>query len=153
MVLIHIVRTMTTSSKHKTRPKLIGPSFIALQVRDLQASKAFYVDQIGLTASRRLRRALLFSTPDQCPSRSGHRWLTSVQLASWDGACLFGSPQRMPMRSTRNWWRKAYPCFTHLLMGRLGDSSLSVTRMDTQLPPTQRSQSRQRQRWTQAADI
>src|SRR6202161_1867716 len=42
---------MTTSSKHKTTPKLIGPSFIALQVRDLEASKTFYVEQIGLTAS------------------------------------------------------------------------------------------------------
>jgi predicted enzyme related to lactoylglutathione lyase/quinol monooxygenase YgiN len=43
---------MTTSSKHRTTPKLIGPSFIALQVRDLEASKAFYVDKIGLTASQ-----------------------------------------------------------------------------------------------------
>ena len=42
---------MTTSSKHRTTPKLIGPSFIALQVRDLEASKTFYVEQIGLTAS------------------------------------------------------------------------------------------------------
>ena len=32
-------------------PKLIGPSFIALQVRDLEASKTFYVEQVGLTAS------------------------------------------------------------------------------------------------------
>jgi predicted enzyme related to lactoylglutathione lyase len=42
---------MITSSKHKTTPKLIGPSFIALQVRDLEASKTFYVEQIGLTTS------------------------------------------------------------------------------------------------------
>jgi ParB family transcriptional regulator, chromosome partitioning protein len=56
------------------------------------------------------------------------------------------------MRSTRNWWRKAYPSFSLLPMDRLGDSSPSVTRMDTQLPSTQKSQSRQRQRWTQAAD-
>jgi extradiol dioxygenase family protein len=42
---------MTPSSKHRTTPKLIGPSFIALQVRDLEASKTFYVEQIGLTAS------------------------------------------------------------------------------------------------------
>src|SRR6202041_2339015 len=63
MVLTHIIRTMTTSSKHKTRPKLIGPSFIALQVRDLQASKAFYVDQIGLTASpHNPPGAVVFST-------------------------------------------------------------------------------------------
>jgi quinol monooxygenase YgiN len=58
----------------------------------------------------------------------------------------------MPMRSTRSWWRKAYPYFSLLPMDRLEDSSLSVTRMDTQLPSTQKSQSRQRQRWTQAAD-
>src|ERR1700678_4557751 len=42
---------MITSGKHRTTPKLIGPSFIALQVRDLEASKTFYVEQIGLTAS------------------------------------------------------------------------------------------------------
>src|SRR5271169_4277927 len=42
---------MTTSSKHKITQKLIGPSLIALQVRDLEASKTFYVEQIGLTAS------------------------------------------------------------------------------------------------------
>ena len=41
---------MTTSSEHRTTPKSIGPSFIALQVRDLEASKTFYVEQIGLTA-------------------------------------------------------------------------------------------------------
>lgn len=42
---------MITSKKYGTTPKLIGPSFIALQVRDLEASKTFYVEQIGLTAS------------------------------------------------------------------------------------------------------
>jgi predicted enzyme related to lactoylglutathione lyase len=42
---------MTTSSKQEDRPKLIGPSFIALQVRDLDASKTFYLKQIGLISS------------------------------------------------------------------------------------------------------
>src|SRR5271163_4475528 len=41
---------MITSKKYRTTPKLIGPSFIALQARDLEASKTFYVEQIGLTA-------------------------------------------------------------------------------------------------------
>lgn len=40
---------MTTSGKHIPAPKLIGPTFISLQVRDLEASKAFYTEQIGLT--------------------------------------------------------------------------------------------------------
>ncbi len=31
-------------------PRLIGPDFIALQVRDLDASTAFYVDTLGLVA-------------------------------------------------------------------------------------------------------
>ncbi len=31
-------------------PRLIGPDFIALQVRDLDASKAFYVDTLRLVA-------------------------------------------------------------------------------------------------------
>src|ERR1700733_10135362 len=54
---------MTTSSKHRTMPKLIGPSFIALQVRDLEASKTFYVEQIGLTASpHKAPGAVVFDT-------------------------------------------------------------------------------------------
>src|ERR1700690_3510465 len=93
---LYIVRTMITSSKHRITPKLIGPSFIALQVRDLEVSKTFYVEQIGLTAS-----------PHNPP-----------------GAVVF-NPNPVPF----------------------------AIRRDTQLPPTRKSQSRQRQRWTQAADI
>jgi catechol 2,3-dioxygenase-like lactoylglutathione lyase family enzyme len=38
-----------TSSRNDTNPaELIGPSFLALQVRDLEASKTFYVEKIGL---------------------------------------------------------------------------------------------------------
>jgi catechol 2,3-dioxygenase-like lactoylglutathione lyase family enzyme len=38
-----------TSSRNDTIPvELIGPSFLALQVRDLEASRAFYVETIGL---------------------------------------------------------------------------------------------------------
>ena len=51
------------SSERETTPKLIGPSFIALQVRDLEASKAFYLDQIGLTASPHMPLgAVIFDT-------------------------------------------------------------------------------------------
>ena len=39
---------MTSSSNATTPVELIGPSFLALQVRDLETSKAFYVDKIGL---------------------------------------------------------------------------------------------------------
>ena len=39
---------MTSSSNDTTPVELIGPSFLALQVRDLETSKAFYVDRIGL---------------------------------------------------------------------------------------------------------
>ncbi len=43
--------------------KLIGPSFIALQVRDLEASKAFYVERLGLTvAPQRPPDAVVFNT-------------------------------------------------------------------------------------------
>ena len=75
---------------------------------DLEASKSFYVEQIGLCIPAQSTRRGCLLTPNLSRLRSGHRWLTSMQLASWDGGCLFGSPQRMPMRSTRNWWRKAY---------------------------------------------
>src|ERR1700723_1174824 len=39
---------MTLSPRHNQNAKLIGPNFIALQVRDLEASKAFYVERMGL---------------------------------------------------------------------------------------------------------
>jgi predicted enzyme related to lactoylglutathione lyase/quinol monooxygenase YgiN len=42
---------MTTFNHDTTTAKPIGPGFIALQVCDLEASKAFYVNQIGLTPS------------------------------------------------------------------------------------------------------
>ena len=54
---------MTASSKHETTPRLIGPSFIALQVHDLEASKTFYLEQIGLTASPHMPPgAVIFNT-------------------------------------------------------------------------------------------
>jgi len=39
---------MTSYRKETISVELIGPSFLALQVRDLEASRAFYVDKIGL---------------------------------------------------------------------------------------------------------
>ena len=38
--------------------KLLGPDFISLQVRDLSASRAFYIETLGLTEDTR------FSAPD-----------------------------------------------------------------------------------------
>jgi catechol 2,3-dioxygenase-like lactoylglutathione lyase family enzyme/quinol monooxygenase YgiN len=40
---------MTLNLRHNQNAKLLGPNFIALQVRDLEASKAFYVERMGLT--------------------------------------------------------------------------------------------------------
>jgi predicted enzyme related to lactoylglutathione lyase/quinol monooxygenase YgiN len=40
---------MTLSLRDNKNARLIGPNFIALQVRDLEASKAFYVERMGLT--------------------------------------------------------------------------------------------------------
>jgi predicted enzyme related to lactoylglutathione lyase len=43
--------------------KLIGPDFIALQVRDLEASKQFYTEQLGLkVAERSPPDAVVFDT-------------------------------------------------------------------------------------------
>ncbi len=43
--------------------KLIGPDFIALQVRDLEASKQFYTEQLGLkVAERGPPDAIVFDT-------------------------------------------------------------------------------------------
>jgi predicted enzyme related to lactoylglutathione lyase len=54
---------MTTLSKHKDTPQVIGPSFIALQVRDLEVSKKFYLEQIGLKASPHMPPgAVIFET-------------------------------------------------------------------------------------------
>src|ERR1700737_3377894 len=41
-----------------TMAKLLGPDFISLQVRDLSASRAFYIEMLGLTEDTR------FSAPD-----------------------------------------------------------------------------------------
>src|SRR5580704_5040093 len=40
---------MTLSLRDNRNAKLIGPNFIALQVRDLEASKALCVERMGLT--------------------------------------------------------------------------------------------------------
>ena len=44
-------------------PKLIGPDFLALQVRNLETSKRFYIERLGLTpASRSPPDAVVFET-------------------------------------------------------------------------------------------
>jgi predicted enzyme related to lactoylglutathione lyase len=54
---------MTLSSHNAYPAKLIGPSFIALQVRDLEVSRAFYVEKIGFTPSpHRPPGAIVFDT-------------------------------------------------------------------------------------------
>jgi predicted enzyme related to lactoylglutathione lyase len=46
-----------------TMTKLIGPDFIALQVRDLEASKRFYIERLGLSlADRSPPGAVVFAT-------------------------------------------------------------------------------------------
>jgi predicted enzyme related to lactoylglutathione lyase len=46
-----------------TMTKLIGPDFIALQVRDLEASKRFYTERLGLSpAHRNPPGAVVFDT-------------------------------------------------------------------------------------------
>jgi predicted enzyme related to lactoylglutathione lyase len=40
---------MTLSLKDTPLAKPIGPSFLALQVRDLEVSRVFYVEQVGFT--------------------------------------------------------------------------------------------------------
>jgi len=138
----------------KTTPKLIGPSFIALQVRDLEASKTFYVEQIGLTASLHNPQARLSSTPNRSRLRSGHRWLTSMQLASWGwGVSLWiarngcrcapratGRERSIHPSSSCRWtvWK---------ILPLSSDPDGYTITVHTE------SQSRQRQRWTQAADI
>jgi len=42
---------MTSSLLQQPAGNIVGPSFIALQVRDLEVSRAFYVDKVGLTAA------------------------------------------------------------------------------------------------------
>lgn len=58
---------MTSSSNDtissELNAELIGPSFLALQVRDLEASRAFYVDTAGLKPlSQNPPGAIVFST-------------------------------------------------------------------------------------------
>jgi predicted enzyme related to lactoylglutathione lyase len=144
---------MTTSSKHRTTPKLIGPSFIALQVRDLEVSKTFYVEQIGLTASPHNPPGVFVFNTKPVPfgirtpmadldATSKLGWGVSLWIAATDADALHAQLVE-----------KGVPILLPPADGPFGRSSLSVTRMDTQLPSTQKSQIRQRQRWTQAADI
>src|ERR1700678_1972118 len=54
---------MTSSRNKNVSAELIGPSFLALQVRDLEASRAFYVDKIGLKPLPQIPPgAIVFST-------------------------------------------------------------------------------------------
>ena len=54
---------MTSSLHHPLPAKLTGPSFVALQVRDLEASKAFYIERVGLEPSPQSPPgAVVFST-------------------------------------------------------------------------------------------
>ena len=54
---------MTSSRNDAVSAELIGPSFLALQVRDLEASRAFYVERIGLKPlPRNPPGAIVFST-------------------------------------------------------------------------------------------
>jgi predicted enzyme related to lactoylglutathione lyase len=76
---------MTTSSKHKDTPQMIGPSFIALQVRDLEVSKKFYLEQIGLTASLHMPPgAVIFETkPIPFPIRTPMVDLDATSKLGW----------------------------------------------------------------------
>ena len=54
---------MTSSFHHPHPAKLIGPSFLALQVRDLETSRAFYIEKVGLEPSPQSPPgAIVFST-------------------------------------------------------------------------------------------
>jgi len=54
---------MTLSRSTRSTAKLLGPTFIALQVRYLEVSKAFYVERMGLTpASQSPPGAVVFNT-------------------------------------------------------------------------------------------
>jgi predicted enzyme related to lactoylglutathione lyase len=52
-----------STKEESIMPHLKGPDFITLQVRDLEASRRFYADVIGLTPSPEIRpNAVAFST-------------------------------------------------------------------------------------------
>jgi catechol 2,3-dioxygenase-like lactoylglutathione lyase family enzyme len=45
-----------------SKPRVLGPDFFSLQVRDLEASKKFYVDRLGLTVMQGPPHAVVFDT-------------------------------------------------------------------------------------------
>lgn len=92
---------MTSSSNDNTPIGLVGPSFIALQVRDLEASKAFYVDKVGLKPlPQNPPGAVVFSTQPvpfairtpmvDLDATSKLGWGVSLWLAATDADAMHG---------------------------------------------------------------
>lgn len=65
--------------------EIIGPDFVALHVRDLQASTKFYVDQVGLGISPETRAGItVFSTkPIALAVRQARVNLDAVSHLAW----------------------------------------------------------------------
>ncbi len=83
--LYHDIRVMTLHSTTGNTAKVIGPSFIALQVRDLEASKTFYMDRLGLTAAAQSPPdAVVFNTePTPFGIRKPLVDLNATRLLGW----------------------------------------------------------------------
>ncbi len=81
---------MTLSPLDNKNAKLIGPNFIALQVRDLGASKAFYVGRMGLTPiPQSPPGAVVFKTePVDLDATSLLGWGVSLWIAATDADVL-----------------------------------------------------------------
>jgi len=76
--------------------KLIGPDFIALQVRDLEVSKRFYTERVGLElADRSPPDAVVFDTKP-IPFAIRKPLVDLDAPAAWAGASRSGLHATMP---------------------------------------------------------
>ena len=80
--------------------KTIGPSFVALQVSDLETSAGFYTEELGLDPRHRAHpgRSCLPRHLSRSPSVSP-QW-TSRKSSTWAGASRSGSRRTTPAHFT-----------------------------------------------------
>lgn len=71
--------------------KLIGPDFIALQVADLEASREFYTERLGLKVAGHSPQTPLSSIRHQSPLPYAARSSILTHRPMWGGACHCGS--------------------------------------------------------------
>jgi catechol-2,3-dioxygenase len=87
---------------------MIGPSFLAFQVRDIEKSKSFYTDIVGLDIDPHgPDHAYVFKTTQSRLLSENHSWI-SVKFRNLDGVYRHGFKRQILMDFARNSRRTTY---------------------------------------------